>query len=168
MSHLEVTLEDRLIAGYSALAISVYVLESLIPSPLLGIKPGLSNSIVIWVLLRHSWSMAAWVALLRVGVGSLLTGTFLAPAFILSGSGTISSLFVLWWARFIPGIGAVGYSVLAAFAHTSAQFFIAYQLFIPHPGLGYLLPPLLTSALIFGCLNGLLVVAIARQENNSP
>jgi heptaprenyl diphosphate synthase len=46
--------------------------------------------------------------------------------------------------------------VLAALAHMAGQFAIAYTLFIPHPGLLHLLPVLLTLALLFGVISGII------------
>ncbi len=152
------TREDQRIAWLTALAVAIHLLEATLPSPLPGIKPGLANVITIVVLMRFGWGTAAWVSLLRVLVSGLLLGTFLSPTFALSLGGALCSVAVLWlvtrtqWLRF----GAVGYSVLAALAHMLGQFALAYALFIPHPGLLHLLPILLTVALLFGVLGGIL------------
>lgn len=153
------TREDRQIAWLSALAIGIHVLESALPSPLPGVKPGLANVVTIAVLRQFGWVTAAWVTLLRVLAGSLLLGTFLSPTFVLSFSGALASMLVLGPAvRAGQGrwLGPVGLSVLAALAHMSAQVGIAYLLYIPNPGLFYLLPVLMTFALIFGIMTGII------------
>ncbi len=156
--HIETTREDHRIAWLAALAIAIHVLEAALPSPLPGIKPGLANVITIAVLVQFGWRTAVWVSLLRVLCGSLLIGTFLSPTFLLSLGGALSSLLVLWLAGRMPGrgFGPVGFSILAAQAHMSGQFLIAYSLFIPHAGLWKLFPVLLTAALLFGLLSGII------------
>jgi len=166
---LQTTREDQLIAWLTALAITIHIAESVLPSPLPGIKPGLANVITIAVLLRYGWRMAAWVSLLRVLVGSLLLGTFLSPTFILSLAGAVCSLLALGAAYAVNsrlpgrGLGALGYSVLAAMAHMAGQFWIAYLLFIPHPGLLHLLPVLMSAAVIFGLVSGMIADAMLTR-----
>ena len=169
MPTLTTTREDHLIAWLTALAITIHIAESALPSPLPGIKPGLANVITIAVLMRYGLGMAVWVALLRVLVGSLLLGTFLSPTFILSLSGALASTAILaagWlisrhlsWAA----LGPVGYSVLAAMAHMAGQFWVAYTLFIPHPGLPHLLPVLMTAAVSFGVVSGIITAAMLEK-----
>jgi heptaprenyl diphosphate synthase len=161
---LTATREDYLIAWLTALAITIHVAESALPSPLPGVKPGLANVITIAVLIQFGWRMAAWVAILRVLAGSLLIGTFLSPTFMLSLSGTSFSIATLWLATRVPGqgFGPVGYSVLAAMAHMAGQFAVAYGVFIPHPALLHLLPILMTTAVFFGIINGIIVLALLR------
>lgn len=160
------TRDDHLIAWLTALAVCIHLVESALPAPLPGIKPGLANIVTLAVLLRYGWRMAAWVTLLRVLVGSLLLGTFLSPTFILSLSGAVCGLLALGVARALatrlPGAGlsALGYSMLAALAHMAGQFFVAYALFIPHPALLHLLPVLMTAALLFGLVSGRVAQAL--------
>ena len=157
--------QDHRIAWLTALAITIHIAESALPSPLPGIKPGLANVVTIVTLLEYGWATAAWVALLRVLIGSLLIGTFLSPTFALSLAGAIASLAVLRVAGWLPGrgFGAVGYCLLAALAHMAAQFFTAYALFIPHQGLFHLLPVLMTAAVAFGLVSGA-VTQLALQH----
>jgi len=166
---LQTTREDHLIAWLTALAITIHIAESALPSPLPGIKPGLANVITVAVLIKYGWRTAAWVALLRVLAGSLLLGTFLSPTFILSLAGAVCSIGVLGMAagltRPFPGwrLGALGYSLLAALAHMGGQFWVAYTLFIPHPGLLHLLPLLMTAAVIFGAVSGIISAAMLKR-----
>ncbi len=152
------TPEDHRIAWLAALAIVIHIAESALPSPLPGIKPGLANVITVAVLIRYGWTTAAWVALLRVLVGSLLLGTFLSPTFVLSAGGALCSIVVLGLASRLPGrgLGPIGYCALAAQAHMAGQFALAYALFIPHAAMLHLLPILMSAALLFGVLSGII------------
>ncbi|HKJ22924.1 MAG TPA: Gx transporter family protein [Gammaproteobacteria bacterium] len=165
MNAVQTSREDHLIAWFAALAITVHIVEGLLPSPLPGIKPGLANIITLTVMLTYGWRMAVWVAMLRVLVGSLIIGTFLSPTFMLSFSGALAGILALGIGRFLPGrgLGPVGYSVLASMAHMSAQFWVAYTLFIPHEALFRLLPAFMTAAVIFGLVNGIIVHQVLLQ-----
>ena len=163
------TRQDHRIAWLTALAITIHIAESALPSPLPGVKPGLANVVTIVALIQYGWATAAWVALLRVLIGSLLLGTFLSPTFLLSLGGALASITVLRVAGWLPGrgFGPVGYSLLAAMAHMAAQFFIAYRVFIPHDGLFHLLPVLMTAAVLFGAVSGMVTQA-ALQRLHEP
>jgi len=163
---IETTAEDYRIAWLTALAISIHVLESALPSPVPGVKPGLANVITIAVLLQFGWRTAAWVSLLRVMCGSLLLGTLLSPTFVLSLGGAASSIAALWLASRLPGegFGPIGYSVLAALAHMSGQFLLANLLFIPHSAIWRLFPVLLTAALLFGVVSGIIARNLCSEK----
>lgn len=162
--------DDRLIAGFAALAIAIHILEAAFPSPLPGVKPGLANVITVIVLLRYGWYTAAWVAALRVLAGSLLVGTFLSPTFIMSASGAVAALAVLWLAQAGAGrwLGPLGYSVCAALAHMGTQLLVAWRLFIPHPALLKLAPFLLTAALVFGIVSGVIAAIVLSKLRSEP
>ena len=99
------TRQDHRIAWLTALAITIHIAESALPSPLPGIKPGLANVVTIVALVQYGWGTAAWVALLRVLIGSLLIGTFLSPTFLLSLAGAVASITALRLASWVPGRG---------------------------------------------------------------
>jgi heptaprenyl diphosphate synthase len=170
--HIQTTRDDYLIAGFAALAITIHIAESALPSPLPGIKPGLANVVTLMVLCRYGWQMAAWVSLLRVLVGSILIGTFLSPTFFLSAAGALSSVAVLGVlfaaSRALPSmaVGPLGYGVAAALAHMSGQFWLAYFVFVPHSGLLTLYPLLMTLAAVLGIVSGLLTRTVLTRLNN--
>lgn len=160
---IQTTREDHRIAWFAALAITIHIAESALPSPLPGIKPGLANVVTIIVLMQFGWRMAVWVNLLRVVAGSLIIGTFLTPTFILSLSGALASTLSLILLAQLPKAwqcSPIGYSVTAAMLHILAQFWVAYYLFIQHDGLFNLLPPLMTASLFFGMVSGLIAAMI--------
>lgn len=155
--------EDLRVAYLAALAIVIHVVEAGVPSPLPGIKPGLANVVTVVVLLRFGLGTAAWVAGLRVVAGSLVVGSFLSPTFLLSFAGAGAAMLALAAARLLPGLGPVGYSLLAALAHMAAQFSVAYLLFVPHPALWALFPVFMTAATGFGLINGIIASAILER-----
>ena len=166
---LPTTQDDHRIAWLTAAAVLIHLFESAIPTFLPGLKPGLANIVVITVLVMYGWRTAAWVSILRVLVGSLLLGTFLSPTFMMSLSGALASVTILWLASQLPGKGfsALGYSLLAAMAHISGQFVCAYLLFIPHAGLWRLFPVLLTVAIVLGMINGIICHRLVNRLKSS-
>lgn len=162
---LQTTAEDHHVARMAAVALGLTVLESAIPSPLPGVKPGLANIVTLIVLARYGWRTAVWVSLLRVVAGSLLFGNFLAPGFFLSLSGAATSLAVLALGQHLPQrwFGPVSHSILAAFAHITGQMLVVYLWLIPHAGIAYLVPIFASAALVFGTVNGL--VAARFMDN---
>lgn len=164
-SILEARQDDMLIARFAAFAICIHILEGSFPSPFPGIKPGLANVVSLIVFYLYGWRFAAWVTGLRVLVGSILMGSFLSPAFFLSASGALASMLVigLFFKGLSSWIGPVGISILASLGHMGAQFYVAYELFIPHEGIFKLLPLLMSAALVFGMVNGIVVLKIMRK-----
>jgi len=164
-STIEAGLADRRIAALAALAVGIHLVEAGLPSPLPGVKPGLANVITILVLMQFGWRTAAWVSLLRVIAGSLLTGTFLGPTFLLSAGGALASLAVLGLAWQLPAArpGAVGLSVLAGVAHVAAQVAIAWWLFIPHAAVFKLAPVLYAAAVVTGTVNGIIAALVQNR-----
>lgn len=163
------TLSDGQIAAFAALAVLVHLLETAIPSPIPGIKPGLANVVTLIVWARWGLGSAVWITALRVLIGSLLVGSFMAPGFWLSASGAALSLLALalasGWNRLTPGlpVTVLGASALSAVAHVGGQFLVAWSMFIPHPGLLRLLPLLLGIALVLGVVTGVLARQLLRR-----
>lgn len=156
---LKATPDDIAIARLAAAAIALTCLETALPSPLPGVKPGLANIVTLLVLYRFGWRVAAQVSLLRIVAAALLFGAFLTPTFWLALSGGIASLLVLGVViRLLPPrwFGPVSLSVIAAFAHISAQLLLAYAWLIPHAGVFALAPIFFAAALVTGVVNGVL------------
>jgi heptaprenyl diphosphate synthase len=160
------TPDDHRIARHAAAAIVLTVAEAAIPLPLPGVKPGLGNIITLVVLARWGWRDAAWVALLRVLVGSLLLGQFLAPGFFLSLAGALLSLAVLGLASRLPRrwFGPVSHSILAAFAHIGGQLIVARLWLVPHDGVFFLVPVFALASTVFGLVNGLVAARLLADE----
>ncbi len=118
----------------------------------------------------YGWRTALQVSLLRVLISSLVLGTFLSPAFLLSLSGALLALMGLWLVQ-LPfqgplkscQPGTVGYGVVSSISHMSGQFLVAWYFFIPHPGIFKLLPIFMTIAVIMGLLSGIITQVILHK-----
>jgi heptaprenyl diphosphate synthase len=164
--YITATPDDHRVARLAALAIGLHLVESVVPSPLPGVKPGIANIVTLYVLYRFDFATAAWVSLLRVVAGSLLLGNFLSPAFALSLAGAIASLATLFLAARLPRtwFGPITLSILAAFAHIAGQLLVVRLWLIPHAGVAYLIPVFAAAALFFGLVNGLIAARLLRDN----
>jgi heptaprenyl diphosphate synthase len=167
MPHLQIhtTQDDHRIAKLAALAIGLHLIEAVMPSPLPGVKPGIANIVTLYVLYRFGFVTAAWVSLLRVFASSLLFGNFLSPTFVLSLSGAMLSLVLLYFAQHLPRryFGPVSLSILAALAHMLAQLLLVRFWLIPHAGVAYLIPIFMLAALFFGLINGVVTNILLKR-----
>lgn len=166
MLTLQTTPDDHRIAKLTALAIGLHLLESVIPSPLPGVKPGIANIVTLYVLYEYGLATAVWVSLLRVFASSFLLGQFLTPAFVLSLSGALLSLATLAILYKLPKqyFSAITLSLLAAFAHIAGQLIIVRLWLIPQAGIAYLMPVFGLAALVFGLSNGLITQYLLKTK----
>lgn len=167
---LQVTAQDQQIARLAAIAIALAVLESGIPSPIPGVKPGLANIVTLLALTRLGWAAAAWVSVLRILGASIVLGGIFSPGFALSLAGGACSLLVLAAAQYLPRrwFGLVSLSLLSAIAHTAGQLLLARLWLIPHNGIVYLIPILLGMGLVFGLVNGMVAEQLLRRWPAQP
>ena len=168
MITLHTTPDDHRIAKLTALAISLHLIESVIPSPLPGVKPGIANIVTMYVLYKYGFATAVWVSLLRVFASSFLLGQFLTPTFVLSLSGALLSLATLLVFYKLPKqyFSPVSLSILAAFAHITGQLIIVRLWLIPQAGIAYLIPLFALAALVFGLVNGLITHQLLNKNLN--
>ncbi|MGE5554024.1 MAG: Gx transporter family protein [Betaproteobacteria bacterium] len=141
-----------------ALGIVLYLVEGLFfgPLPVPGAKLGLANIVTLLALLAYGWRWAFLLAVLRVTLGSLLSGAFFSLGFMLALSGATAATLVMAGGRRLAGerLSPVGVSVLGALSHNLAQLAV-FALWARHAGVFYYLPPLLLLAVPTGLLTGL-------------
>jgi heptaprenyl diphosphate synthase len=162
------TLLDHQIAQLSAIAIGLSLFESVLPSPMPGVKPGIANIITLYTMYRFNFKTAMWVSILRVFATSLVLGQFLSPTFMLSLIGSVLSLFALYWAiKLLPKfLSPISLSVLSSFAHIAGQLFLVRIWLIPHASIYYLIPIYSLAALLFGLINGWITYRLLKHHNS--
>ena len=156
---------DRIIAYYAAMAIGLSLIDLSIPTPIPGIKPGLANIAILVCLMRFGIKSAVTVTFLRVLVTGLLLGTLFGPTFWLSLSGGLFSAFTLALCTYLPSryFSVVSYSIVAAFAHISAQIVVVGLCLLPLSTLYKIIPVFALFALITGTINGLAALLIVKK-----
>lgn len=139
----------------AALAMVLAYIEVLLP-PLFpaipGIKIGLPNIIIVFLLYRRGPVFAAVVSLVRIIMVSMLFGNMMM--FLYSLAGAAFSLVVMIILRRLDFLSTVGVSVAGGVAHNIGQILMA-MLLLETTELGYYLVVLTVTGTISGVLIGL-------------
>lgn len=139
----------------TALAMVLAYVEVLLP-PIFpsvpGIKMGLPNIIIIFLLYRYGPAFASAVSLVRIVLVSMLFGNIMALAYSLAGAAL--SLIVMIILRRLKFLSTVGVSVAGAVSHNVGQILMAMFL-LNTSELGYYLVVLIVTGTIAGILIGL-------------
>lgn len=143
------------VGACTALALILAYVEALFP-PLFaavpGIKMGLPNIVIVFLLYRRGPVVAGAVSLLRIVLVSLLFGN--AMALMYSIAGGILSLLVMILLRRLRFLSTVGVSVAGGVAHNVGQILVA-MLVLKTAEIGYYLVVLTVTGTIAGILIGL-------------
>ena len=133
----------------AALAMILSFVESQIPAfvAVPGVKVGLANIAVVFVLYKLGWKEAVVISLIRVFVVSVLFGT--AVSLFYSVAGAVLSLTGMVLLKKTGRFGVTGVSVAGGVAHNLGQIAVAMAL-LETTAFVYYLPFLLVS----GCLAG--------------
>lgn len=149
------------------------MIESLFPNPLPGLRLGLANMVTLVVLFEMGWGAALEVAILRVLISSMMFGSFLSPAFILSLSAAISSTLIMGLLlhlsirQEILRFSLIGISIGGALTHTMTQLAFVYLLLIRHPGIFRLAPWLMIASVCMGVITGIIARHLCRDLGES-
>lgn len=139
----------------TALALLLAYVEVIIP-PLFpsvpGIKMGLPNIIIMFLLYRRNAACAAGVSLVRILLVTMLLGNVMA--LIYSVAGGVLSLLVMIALRRLDILSEVGVSIAGGVAHNVGQILMA-MLLLDTTELGYYLVVLTVTGIIAGIFTGL-------------
>lgn len=138
-----------------SLAIVLGYIESLfpLPVPIPGVKLGLSNLAIIYVLYRIGIKYAFITMLLKVTIVSILFSGF--GTFFYSFMGGLLSLLAMIETKKMKGFGISGVSAVGGVMHNVGQL-IAASIILKSVSAFYYLPYLLISGMIFGLILGML------------
>jgi heptaprenyl diphosphate synthase len=148
-----------------AMATALHVLEGLFPIPLPfpGVKLGLANIVTLLVLYLYDLRAAMTVAIARVLLGSLLGGTFFAPAFFLGLTGAvISTLVMAVLVKKTSCFSPLGISLSGAVSHNLGQLLMASFL-LQNQAIFFYLPILLLGAIPTGLMTGYLLQGLLER-----
>ena len=144
-----------LLGACTAVALVLAYLEAILP-PLFpavpGIKMGLPNIILVFLLYRRGPLFASSVSLLRILLVGMLFGNAMSVLYSLAG-GFLSMLLMILLSR-LQWFSAVGVSVAGGVAHNIGQVLMA-MLLLNTPQLAFYLAVLTVSGTIAGVLIGI-------------
>lgn len=155
-----------MLAFLTATACSIHVCESLIMRllPLPFIRLGLSNIIVLYLVLQKQPLQAIAVNLTKSILGGAVTFTLLTPATLLSLCGGFAAILAMWAAhRSKLGLSVFGISIIGAVAHNITQLFLVQRVVLPGSRVFVLTPILLLLGLFSGIVTAWILLLIQAK-----
>lgn len=147
-----------------ALSVVLNLIESTIPifnGLIPGLKLGLANTVVLFVLYIYSFKDAIYVSIVRVFiVGILRTGIF-SVAFFFSFGGAILSVLAMAIVKKITPLSIVGVSIIGSISHSLGQIIMAIFL-VKMPSMIYYLPWLLIFSIPTGIVTGIITKELIK------
>lgn len=147
---------------FAALAIVLSYVEMLLPpiwSAVPGIKVGLPNIIIIYLLYKFSLKEAAAVSLIRLLTTALLFGSALTLAYSLAGA--VLSLAVMWLLKKTKLFSQVGVSIAGGVTHNLGQVLVAI-LVLGTKEMGYYMIVLSITGTIAGIFVGIAGIMLLK------
>jgi heptaprenyl diphosphate synthase len=140
---------------FTSASIALFVVESLFPTPIPGIRLGLANIFILLALIFFGLGDALLIGILKSITGSLILGRLFTPTFLFSLSGTITSTLIMWLIinTRLP-FSLLGISIIGAEVHIMTQLVLAASIFLPDISLIYISPIYILFSIITGSITG--------------
>lgn len=147
---------------FSAVAIIFGYVETLVPvfAGIPGIKLGLANLAVLFILMRYNIWDAALVSVVRILVIGVLFGNMFSILYSLAGAAL--SLCVMNLMKKHTQFSLIGISVAGGVTHNIGQLIVA-MLVVESMSLLYYGPVLLVSGVVTGCIIGWLTQETVKR-----
>lgn len=151
----------------TALAMIMSYIETFIPLSFAipGIKMGLANIVIVFVLYRVGFREAFFVSGIRAFLVSLLFGNFMSLAYSLAGAAL--SLLGMGLLKRLDHFSMVGVSVVGAILHNLGQILMAI-LILGAEQIAYYFPALAISGVVTGICIGVVAGLIMRRVERIP
>ena len=148
-----------------ALAMIMSYIEVLVPLSLAvpGIKMGLANIVIIFVLYKLGTKEAILVSLIRVILVSLLFSNAMAMAYSIAGA--VLSLGVMWLLKKTDKFSVVGVSVAGGVMHNVGQIIMAIIL-LGTEQIALYLPVLIITGTVTGVVIGIVASIVINRFKN--
>ena len=148
-----------------ALAMIMSYIEVLVPLSVAvpGIKMGLANIVIIFVLYKFGIKEAALVSLIRVILVSLLFSNVMAMWYSLAGA--VLSLSVMWVLKKIDKFSVIGVSVAGGVMHNVGQIIMAIIL-LGAEQIALYLPVLIITGTVTGFVIGIVSGLVINRFKN--
>ncbi len=151
--------------------IVLYILEAFyFPAlPIPGAKLGLANVVTLLLLVLYGWRECIFNVVARTLIGSVVTGTFLSPAFFFSFIGALVSALVMIavFATLFGRFSLVGISLAGATTHNMTQMVLA-SILLSHWGIFMETPFLILFAVLAGTFNGICANHVVKRALSLP
>ncbi len=140
----------------TTLSLILSYVESLIPVfvGIPGVKLGLANLVIVFILYRMSVKDALLISVMRILLSGFMFGNLMSILFSLAG--TFFSICIMYLMKKMEGFSILGVSIAGACMHNLGQLCVA-AFVVQTARLIYYFPILLISGVITGLLIGILV-----------
>ena len=148
-----------------ALAMIMSYIEALVPISFAvpGIKMGLANIVIIFVLYKIGTKEAILVSLIRVILVSLLFSNVMAMAYSIAGA--VLSLSVMWLLKKTDKFSFVGVSIAGGMMHNVGQIIMAVIL-LGTEQIALYLPVLIITGTVTGVVIGIVSGLVINRFKN--
>ena len=148
-----------------ALAMIMSYIEALVPLSFAvpGIKMGLANIVIIFVLYKIGIKEAILVSLIRVILVSLLFSNVMAMAYSIAGA--VLSLSVMWLLKKTDRFSFVGVSIVGGIMHNVGQIIMAVIL-LGTEQIALYLPVLIITGTVTGVVIGIVSGLVINRFKN--
>ena len=154
-----------LLGVLTSVALVLSYVESILPpiwAAVPGIKVGLSNVVIIFLLYRYGVKEAAIVSFIRIFIVSLLFGNVMSMAY--SFAGAFLSIVLMAICKKIKVFSTVGTSIVGGVAHNAGQILVAIFLF-DTVQIGYYMIILAITGTIAGVFIGIAGALLLKRLN---
>ena len=158
------------LALFVAVAVTLHLFETLLPTPVPWLRLGLANIMTLAALYLYDGRGAWTVSLARVGIGSLLLGRLFSPGFWLALAGAIvaTSAMIILYRVAGRRLSPIGISAIGAAGHALGQILAARLLVIQHEAIWQIFPLFLFFTIFSGVLTGWLAAGLLEQLKLHP
>lgn len=156
------TKEITTLSLLAALAVGISLAEQWIPMPVPGVKPGLSNVIVLITLTLFGFNKTCMLVTVKCVLAAVIYGG--ATYFLYSFCGGLVSLMLmaLLYRFFINSLSVISISMAGAVAHIAAQLCVA-AIVMRSAYVFYMLPMLLVTSVVSGVFVGICVYFFTKH-----
>lgn len=156
------TKKITLLGIFTCFALVLSYIELLIPpiwSAVPGIKIGLPNIIIVFILYKSSFKDAVRISIIRILITAILFGN--AYTLIYSLSGAILSLFIMFILKKTNKFSYIGVSISGAVSHNLGQI-IAASILMRTKEIFYYMIVLSCTGIIAGIAVGILAIILLK------
>lgn len=154
----------HLVALFTAAAVTVYLLELMLPRPLPFVKLGLANVFVLILLAQHYYFLALLVTVAKSVIGGFFSGLLISPHTLFSLGGSICAFAIMSLCLLskIP-FSLIGVSIAGAVFHNLAQLYLVYWILLQEQSIFLFLPLLLFLGIITGAIAGFIAIQLQQK-----
>ena len=145
---------------FLALALICSYIESFFSLGIPGIKLGLTNIVVIWLLYLIGTREAIFISILRIILAGFMFGN--AFSIIYSLAGGILSFLTMYLMKKTNKFKCITVSIVGGIFHNIGQIIVA-AIVVENSSLFYYLPVLLVSGVVFGVVIGMVGAVLVKR-----